>query len=813
MSELRYAFRQLWKSPVFSLIAIAILALGIGANTAIFSAVNALLIRPLPIEDAGRMVCGYAMRDGFDPFETSLLEYAAYRAQNHSLGSTGIGGSRSFNTLVHGTPERLRGAAVTVDYLTTLGVRPWRGRLFLAEENRPGGAPVALISYQLSQRLFAGAPESVGQSLLLGDRNYTVVGILPAGFNMPFAADLWVPLQLDPESLPLQERARNNYEMIARLRPGVTLRQADADLKAIARQLEQEHPQIRRGWSYRLIGLRDHLLGDMEGRSKKALLTLSAAVGFVLLICCANLASLLLVPGVVREREIGLRFALGASPGRIVRQLLSETLLLALGGGGLGALLAFWITPVIAALSPIQAISLADFLGDFRVDARVLGFAFLLSLLTAVICGLVPALKMARSHDLAGALKQREQRTGGSSRARRLLSSFVIGEIVFAVILLVSGGLMVQTFQRIQKVELGFRPDNLLMVDLPLAPNQYVDHGRRVIFATQVLERVKAMPVVLAAVATTNVPLHLFAPDSTFALAERPTGSSGVVPITAHRLVSPGYLETLGVILLKGRLITEQDTAGKLPVVVVSETLARQAWPGEDPIGKTIKRGRSEQTDRPWLTVVGVIADIKEDRFNFRIDRPVWYLPYAQEESQATLNLLVRSRGSPGALVAAVRDAIRAIDPQQPLSDITTMKEHLAEVLVRERFSAILMGSLAAIGLLLAAIGLYGVMAYSVTQRTGEIGVRMALGARTRDILRLVLGHGFVLVSTGLAIGLFLALASTRALAGTLYGISPTDPFTFTVAALFLILVALLACLIPARRASLVNPIEALRTE
>jgi len=285
------------------------------------------------------------------------------------------------------------------------------------------------------------------------------------------------------------------------------------------------------------------------------------------------------------------------------------------------------------------------------------------------------------------------------------------------------------------------------------------------------------------------------------------------VPITAHRLVSPGYLETLGVTLLKGRLITEQDTAGKLPVVVVSETLARQAWPGEDPIGKTIKRGRSEQTDRPWLTVVGVIADIKEDRFNFRIDRPVWYLPYAQEESQATLNLLVRSRGSPGALVAAVRDAIRAIDPQQPLSDITTMKEHLAEVLVRERFSAILMGSLAAIGLLLAAIGLYGVMAYSVTQRTGEIGVRMALGARTRDILRLVLGHGFVLVSTGLAIGLFLALASTRALAGTLYGISPTDPFTFTVAALFLILVALLACLIPARRASLVNPIEALRTE
>ncbi len=811
--DLKYALRMLVKEPGFSAVAILTLALGIGANTTIFSAVNALLIRPLPVENVDRLVCGYAMREGFDPFETSLLEYSAYREQNHSFAVSGLGCQRFFRLMTNGDPQRLQGAAIMADYLNTLGVKAIRGRLFQPEEDRPGGPAIALVSYDLWQRFFGGDPGVIGRSVNLEERNYTVIGILPPGFNMPFAADVWVPLQLNIDTVPLEQSSRNNYEMVARLRPGVTLEQANVDLKNIVEHLEQQHPQIRHGWSYKLIGLRQYLLGDLEGRTQKALSVLAMAVAFLLLICCANLASLLMVRGVAREREISIRLALGAGSGRVVRQLLTESLLLALCGGAAGVLLAYWITPLLSTLSPIQAISLAAFLRDFRIDARVLAFAFILSLLTVVIFGFIPALKIVRTRDLVTVIKQREQRTGVAPAARRLLGSLVIGEIAVAVTLLVSGGLMVQSFQRLQKIELGFRPDNLLMMEMTLSSNQYREHRQRAAFTEQVLERIKSLSGALSAGITTNAPLQLFSADSGFVIAERPPASPAEVPITAHRLVSPGYLEALGVTLLKGRFLNEQDAAQKVPVVVVSEALSRQAWPGQDPIGKRIKRGNPTQTNYPWLTVVGLIRDIKEDRFNFRIDRPAWYLPYAQEESNASLNLIVRTRGEPAALTGAVRDAIHSIDPNQPISNIRTMKDHLKEILIRERFSAILMGTLAAVGLTLAAIGLYGVMAYSVSQRTGEIGLRMALGAQSRDILRLVLRHGLTLIALGLVIGLVGAHVMTGALSGTLYRISSTDPLTFAFVAVLLATVALLACYLPARRAMNVDPLVALRYE
>jgi putative ABC transport system permease protein len=813
MNDLKFAIRQLRKSPGFTLVAVITLALGIGANTTIFSALNALLLRPLPIRNPEELTSGYAMREGVDPYLTSLLEYVAYRERSQSFANSGIGSQRFFNLVALREPQRLRGAAVTADYLGTLGVKTASGRLFRPEEHRPGGSSVVAISYELWQRLFGGDPGIIGRPLSFEEGTYTVIGVLAPGFNMPFAADIWVPLQLNIEALPLEERAQRNYHLIARLKPDVKLREADAELKRIARDLEQEYPQLRRGWSYKLISLRQDLIGDLEGRTRKALFALVAAVGFVLLICCANLANLLLARGVAREREISIRFALGAGRFRIVRQLLTESLLLAFLGGVAGLLLAYWIAPLLGGLSPVQTVSLASFLRDFQIDAHVLEFCFVLTLLTAAIFGFIPALKVIRSRDLITIMKQGEQRAGGAFGGRRLLDGLVVAEIAVAATLLVAGSLLVQSFQSLQRIRLGFQPDNLLIVELPLSPNKYREHRQRVAFAEQMLERIKVLPGVISACATTNFPLQLFDSASSFTVEGRVPSPAGSVSMTIHRLVSPDYFKTLGVTLLEGRLLNEQDTQQNVPVVVINKELARQAWPGEKIIGKRIRRGSSNETNFPWLTVVGVIENIKEDRFNFRADRPAWYLPYAQQESTNPLQLIIRASSRPADLIVPIRHAIHSLDPYQPISNVTTMKDYLAEVLMKERFSAILMGTLAAIGVTLAVVGLYGVMAYSVGQRTGEIGLRMALGARMGDILRLVFGHGVTLIACGLLVGLFGAGLITRGLSETLYEINPSDPFTFILVAVVLASVALLACYLPARGATQVDPMVALRFE
>jgi putative ABC transport system permease protein len=813
MSDLKFALRQLRKSPGFTAIAVLTLAVGIGANTIIFSAVNALLLRPLPIDNPDRLTCGYAMRGGIDPYETSPLEYVAYRERSHSFNSSGIGSPCFFTLNVLGEPQRVRGATVTAAYLSTLGAKPAMGRLFRAEEDHPGGSAVALISYELWQRLFAGNPAVIGQQLKLEEGSYTIVGVLPRGFNMPFAAEVWVPLQLNIEALPLDQRAQPGYDFVARLKDNATLGQADAELKEIARSLEQEYPQLRRGWSYKLISLRQNLIGDLEGRNRRALFALVAAVAFLLLICCANLANLLLARGIAREREISIRFALGAARSRIVRQVLTESLLLAVLGGSAGLILTYWIAPVLAAWSPVQAVSLATFLRDFRIDSNVVVFCFVLSLLTAAIFGLIPASKLIRSRDLITIIKQRDQHAGGAAAGQRVLNLLVVGQIAVAAALLVAGGLLVQSFQNLQRIKLGFRPDNLLLVEIPLSPNKYPEHPQRVSFAGQLLERVKALPGISSAAITTNFPLELYDAASAYTIDAPSLIPGESAPMTIHRLVSPDYFKTLGATIVKGRALNEQDTARSSPVVVINQELARKAWPGEDPIGKRIRRGSFTEGNFPWLTVVGVVENIKEDRFNFRTDRPAWYLPYAQQESNRLLHLVVRARVRPIDLIGPIRAALRSIDPNQPISSITSMQEYLAEVLIRERFSAILMGALAGIGLLLAVIGLYGVMAYSVGQRRGEIGLRLALGSQPRDVFHLVLGKGLVMIASGLVIGLLGAWAITRGFSGTLYQTSATDPFTFLWVTIVLTTVALMACYFPARSATKVNPVEALRTE
>jgi putative ABC transport system permease protein len=554
------------------------------------------------------------------------------------------------------------------------------------------------------------------------------------------------------------------------------------------------------------------LLGDLAGRVNKALLALVGGVGFLLLICCANVANLQLARGIARARELALRRALGASRRRLIRQLLTESMLLALLGGAAGLVLAHWIVPLLAAINPIQGISLAGFFHNFKIDNRVLTFALLVTLATGLIFGLVPALKGAGEREVMPSLKQGDQHTA-SAPGHGWLNVLIVSEIAIAMTLLVGGGLIARSFNRLQHVELGFRPDNLLTMKMVLPASKYSEHRQRVAFVDQVLERVKILPGVLSAGTTTNIPLEReIAYDSVFSVEGRPPINPNDVPITSHRLVSADYLKTLGVTLIKGRLIDETDRAGKPPVVVISEELARQAWPGEDPLGKRIKRVRPNQ-DFPWMTVVGIVKNVKEDLFNYRINRPVWYVPYAQLENNFPVNLVVRTNSDPASVTAAVRQAIHAVDPDQPVSNVMTMNENLAGVLVTERFSAILMSALAASGLLLAALGLYGVMAYSVSQRTAEIGVRVALGAQRIHVLRLILGHGAKLTLLGVAIGLAAAWGLTRLLTGLLFEVNATDPATFLSISLLLVSIALIACFLPARRALSVDPMIALRVE
>lgn len=810
--DLRYGARILLKSPVYTAIAIVALALSIGANTAVFSAVNTLLLRPLPLEDLDRLVFSVALREGFDPFGSSLLEFEAYQQRNHSFENIGAAMQRSFNLIGRGEPERIRGASIMADYLTTLGVKPVLGRSLTLEEDQPGGPAVALIGYGFWQKHFGGNTRVIGERLNLEGRSYTVIGVMPLGFDLPEAAEIWLPLQTKIDSLPFTDRAVPGYEVVAKLRPGVSLKQADAESKSIARQLEQEVPQVRRGWSVKLILLRQELLGDLAGRVNKALVALVGGVGFLLLICCANVANLQLARGIARTRELALRRALGASRSRLIRQLLTESMLLALLGGAAGLVLAHWIVPLLAAINPIQGTSLAGFFHNFKIDSRVLTFALLVTLATGVIFGLLPALKGAGKREVMPSLKQGDQHSA-SAPGHGWLNVLIVSEIAIAMTLLVGGGLIARSFNRLQHVDLGFRPDNLLTMKMILPASKYSEHRKRVASVDQVLERVKILPGVLSAGTTTNIPLEReIAYDSVFSVEGRPPPNPNDVPITSHRLVSPDYLKTLGVTLIKGRLIDETDRAGKPPVVVISQELARQAWPGEDPLGKRIKRVRPNQ-DFPWMTVIGVVKDVKEDLFNYRINRPVWYVPYAQVENNFPVNLVVRTSSDPASVTAAVREAIHAVDPDQPVSNVMTMNENLAGVLVTERFSAILMSALAASGLLLAALGLYGVMAYSVSQRTAEIGVRVALGAQRIHVLQLILGHGAKLTLLGVAIGFAAAWTLTRLLAGLLFEVNATDPATFLSISLLLVSIALIACLLPARRALSVDPVIALRAE
>jgi predicted permease len=805
----RHALRAFRARPALALLCIGVTALGIGAATAVSSAVYALLARPLPLAAADRLVTGFALREGFDPFGTSLLEFDAFRRGAGSFDATGLARQQTWTLRTGADTLRLQGASATADYLTTAGVTPIAGRLIEPADDRPGAMPVAVIGHALWRRAFGGRVDIIGTTRLIDGQPATIIGVLPPHFDLPSGAELWMPLRLSIDTLPFDQRLAGAYAFIARLRPGVSLELANQDVRIIAQRLAEEHA-ARRGWTYRVIGLRQQLLGDLDGRTSGAIAITAAAVGLLLVICGVNVANLIFLRMADRRRDTVIRLAIGASPAQVAGERLVECGMIGLAGGAGGVLLAMWLTPLLASLNPIRADAFAGRLTDFRVDGVMILVALALSLAATVAFALAAATRTSLSPDLSAALTADGRRAGQSRAHARRLRMLVGAQIAVAVVLLIGGGLIARSFRALRGIDPGFRPDGLVAMQLTLPVDRYADHRRRAAAMDALVAAVESIPGVGAAGMTTNIPLQRVSFDSIFTAEGQPQLAVNDVPITAHRVVTPGYLDVLGVRLVQGRLLSPSDHADAPRVVVVTEALARQAWPGRDPIGRRIRRGRAADT-RPWFTVVGVVADVKEDRFNFRIDRAAWYLPYAQEDSAIPPNLVVRAATDPSEWSAAVRERLRSIDPDIAASGLLWMDEQVAELLTTERFAAILLVTLASAGLLLAALGLYGAISHVVLAKNPEIALRMAVGAARPQVIGIVVREVALVAAGGIAVGSAIALAGSRAIGAVMYGVSPYDPATFGMMLLLVAGVSGAAAWLPAMRAATVDPARLLR--
>jgi putative ABC transport system permease protein len=789
--DLRYGARMLSKRPGFTIVAVITLALGIGANTAIFSVVNAVLLRPLPCEDPDRLVYFMKLTQQGYPEESSLPDFVDWREQSRSFERMAAATSRTFNLTGVGEAERLNGEAVTADFFPMLSIRPAFGRVFLPEEDRPGASRVAILSHNLWRRRFGSNPDVVGLAITLNGQDYTVVGIAPPNLWHADGVDIWVPLAMGPG----EARRRNNFLSVAgRLKPGVSLDQARAEMNAISARLEQQYPQTNSGWRPELVPLHEVYVRN----SRAMLLVLLAAVGFVLLIACANVANLLLARAATRGREIAIRAAFGAGRGRLVRQLLTESILLALLGGAGGAILALL---GINALVGIGA-NIIPFLSKIGVDARVLGFTVFLSMVTGALFGLVPALQVSRL-DLNDALKE-GGRAGTMSGGRRLRQALVVSEVALSLILLIGAGLMIKSLYRLVNLDAGFNRENLLTIQLTLPPAKYGSDQQVAEFYQRLIEGVRGSPGVVSATAVSPLPLSGIASLLAFGIAGRSDGGEASVLFVGDR-----YIETMGVPLLLGRPLTELDGRDGPKAALINQSFARRYFSDQDPIGQRVTIEGSQNPNARWMTIVGVVADLKQHYAMEKEVFPSIYIP----RSLRSMALVARARDNPLSLLSAVRSEVRKLDRDLPVYKIQTMDQALGATLERERFAMLLLSVFAAVALALAAVGLYGVMSYAVSQRTREIGIRMALGARRSDVLMMVIGQGIKLAGAGALIGLGGALALKRLIETLVFGVSATDPLTFTTIALLLALVALLACWIPARRATKVDPMIALRCE
>jgi putative ABC transport system permease protein len=808
--DLRYAFRLLTKNFSFTAIAVATLALGIGANTAIFSVVNAVLLRPLPFRDPSRLVLALEHNPAIPGFSSiSYLNFLDWRAQNQSFESLEATCATAATLTGTGEPERLNARVATAGLFSLLGVNAILGRTFLADEDRPGGAPIALLSYGLWQRRFGASRDIIGKTIDLDTKPFTVVGVLPPNFQIITPAEVFTPLAPWMKTLPANLAEDRNWHPgivpVGRLKPGVSLEQARTEIINIAKRLEQQYPLYNTNVAGDVVGLQSQLVTNV----RPALLLLLGAVSFVLLIACVNVANLFLARAASRGREVAIRTSMGATRGRVVQQLLTESVLIALAGGGLGLLLGW------AALGPLLKISAGSVPQIFPVelDRSVLAFTLAISVLTGLVFGIFPALRTARV-DLREKLNEASRGSTAGPGQHRVRGLLVAAEIAVAMLLLVGSGLLLRSFARLQDVTPGFRPDHLLVADIPLSVNAYAKPEHRYEFFDRLVDRVNALPGVTAAGGATFLPVSGTGANIHFNIQGKPPKSPHEFTAANYRAVTPGYMETLKVPLIQGRFFTAADNDKAPAVCIINSAMARTYLHGENPIGKHMQLGATPEQEVPWMEIVGVIGDVLP---SLGVEPAAeMYLPYRQADAILPvfqLSLVLRTVGEPHAQAAALRSAVAEIDRNQPVVRVRTMEENISTNVAQPKFRTWLIGIFAALALLLAAIGIYGVMSHTVTQRTSEIGIRVTLGAQPTDVFRKIVGEGLRLAVIGVVVGLVAAFALTRVLKNFLYGISASDPLTFVAVAILLTLVALAACFFPARRATRVDPIVALRYE
>jgi putative ABC transport system permease protein len=805
--DVRYAVRMLLKNPGFTLIAALALALGIGANTAIFSVVNAVMIRPLPYRDASRLVMVWEDNRirGKHQNVISPANFLDWKEQSDVFADMAALYDTTFNLTGVADPEEIPAQRVTLNLFDLLGAGAMLGRTFAGDEAQPERQDSVILSYGLWQRRFGGDPGIVGQTVQLNTQIYTIIGVMPPDYQLFVKsgslsgerAEMWAPMIFDQND---RVRRGRYATAVARLKDGVALEQARSQMAALATSLENQHPEFNTGWGVNLVPFREQFTGEM----RKPLLMLLGAVGFVLLIACANVANLLLARAASRQKEMAIRLAIGASRARIVRQLLIESTVLAGLGGAAGLVLAMWGVDALVALGPKELLPP----GGARLNLIVLGFTMLLALTTGLVFGLAPALEASRPN-LNEALKEGGKAAASGGRAHRLRDLFVIAEIAMALVLLIGSGLLVKSFARLQSVSPGFNPKNLLTAHVTLPYAKYHEAGQSEQFFRDALARIRAIPGVRGASAINFLPFTGPGAATRFSVVGRPAPPPGEEPVLDTRVCDADYFQTMGIPFIKGRTFSEREQGTASHVVVVNETLAREMFPGEDPIGRrlVIQMMRDPQPSE----IIGVVGDVKHAGLDAEA-RAMSYWPHA-ELAYPFMTVVARTDGDPLRYVTALRREVQSLDNDQPIAGVYSMEQLMSESVARARFSATLLAIFAGVALILAAVGIYGVMSYTVTQRTQEIGIRMALGADHQSVMRMVIRQGMRLALIGIGAGLAASLALTRLLATLLFGVSATDPATFVMIAVVLTGVALGACAVPARRATRVDPMVALRYE
>ncbi len=807
LKDIRYGVRGLLKRPGFTAIVVITLALGIGASTAIFSVVNSVLLRRLPYPTAERIVAIRELSREGKLVQSTSANFLDWRAQNTVFEHLAAMKTMSLNLALPDQSERLDYAQVSANFFDIFGAKPQHGRLFIPQDEQAGHEPVAILSHALWQRRFGSDPAQVGKQVTLDGRNFTVVGVAPPGFQYPNQTEIWLPpLKLVPELNDQQDvtqtRGFGYLWVVGLMKPGVTVPQAAAEMETITTRLRQQYPDTNNRRFNRVLSLHDHLIGD----NRNLLWLLLGAVTFVLLIGCANVANLLLASGASRQKEIAIRTALGASRWRVMRQLFTESTMLALAGGAVGLLVAFWGLAAITKLLP------GDFprLNEIHMDWRVLTFTFVASVLTGILFGLAPALQISRP-DVQESVRETGRGASGSRRQSRIRQVLIAGEVALCVVLLAGAGLLVRSFLHLQSVDTGFVAQQVLTARVSPSGTNFPDDPAYSNFYNRVVERVSTIPGVQDAGMINTLPLFK-GPTAGFRVEGREVVTADKWPGGNNRAVTPNYFRAMSIPIVQGRGFTEQDKEGATRVLIINQALAQEVFPGENPISKRVTFGNTDENDQPvWWEIVGVAANVRS--LELREEAVSEFYFSALQNPFGEMSLVIHSSVEPGSLAASVRKIVAEVDKTVPVSNVRTMDHIVSTSIMQPRFNLFLLGLFGTVAMLLSAAGIYGVTAYTVTQRTHELGIRIALGAQVGDVLRMILGQGMAVIGVGLGLGLIAAFALMRLLKSLLFGVGENDPVTFGAITLVLLLVALLACYIPARRATKVDPLVALRSE